>query len=357
MKALRIFFVSLLAMTQAFACTGLLLEAADHSTVNGRTLEFGMPLDLSIAVIPRNIPFVGKTPMGPGMKYTSKYATTGAYCFNDVVLMDGINEKGLVVGAFYFPGYVSYAAVTKDNQASALSPADFPHWLLTQFATLEEVKEALASVVIAPTVLEGWGDAPPPLHYIVYDRSGSSIVIEPLEGTLKVYENELGVITNSPSFDWHMTNLNNYIPLSPFNVGPQTLRNVTLTPFGQGTGLIGLPGDFSPPSRFVRAAFFAAAALPAQNGDTAVEQLFHILNQFDIPLGAVRQKEENTTSYDYTLVTSVKNPQTLQYFYRTYQNQTIEFVDLRQFDFDAKAIKTMKVQGKQSKVDISSKLK
>lgn len=355
MRWLTFFSISVLSAAQLMGCTGILMQAKDQSSVNGRTVEFGVPLEVNLAVIPRNVSFTGKTPLGKGMAYKSKYAAVGVYGFADVVLMDGMNEKGLVAAAFYFPGYAGYSKITKDNQANALSPADFPNWILTQFATLEEVKTALSTVVLAPTVLKGWGNTAPPMHYIVYDASGKSIVIEPIEGTLKVYENDLGVITNSPTFDWHMTNLNNYIHLSPFNAEPNRLRNVSLEAFGQGTGMMGLPGDFTPPSRFVRAAFFSATALPVENSAQAVDQTFHILNQFDIPLGAVRPK--GTSDYDYTLFTSVKNPETLEYFYRSYQDQTIFFLDLRQFDLNAKSIKKMKVEGKQKSQNVSSMLK
>lgn len=357
MKLLGFFVFSMLCAMRLIACTGILLQTENQSTVNGRTVEFGIELDMNLAVIPRNIEFIGKTPSGRGLTYKSKYAAVGAYAFEDVVLMDGMNEKGLVAAAFYFPRYANYPKVTSKNQGKALSPADFPNWILTQFATIEEVKEALDSVVIAPTVLPGWGDEPPPMHYIVYDQKGRSIVIEPLEGTLKVYENDLGVMTNSPTFDWHLTNLNNYVNLSPVNADPNQLRNFPLHPFGQGTGMIGLPGDFTPPSRFVRAAFFSATTAVAANSDEAVEQALHILNQFDIPFGAVRQKEQQNTAYEYTLLTTVKNPETLQYFYRSYQNQDIQFVSLRQFDLNAKVIRKMKIEGKQKKFDVSSMLR
>ncbi len=349
--------ISILCTVDVMACTGIMLQAKNQSSVNGRTVEFGVPLDINLAVIPRNMTFVGKTPSGKGMTYKSRYAAVGVYGFSDVVLMDGMNEKGLVAAAFYFVGYADYAVISSENQRMALSPADFTNWILTQFATLEEVKDALHKVVIAPTVLEGWGDTPPPMHYIVYDRTGKSIVIEPLNGTLKVYENPIGVMSNAPTFDWHLTNLNNYINLSPFNTKPGKIGDFSLQPFGQGTGMIGLPGDFTPPSRFVRAAFFASTADPVANSIEAVDQAFHILNQFDIPRGVVGQKEGKLIDYDYTLLTTVKNPDTLRYFYRSYENQAIQFVDLNKFDFNAKSVKKMRVNDKQKKTDVTSMLK
>lgn len=356
MKFFALFTAMLLSTIELSACTGILMKATDKSTVNGRTVEFGMPLDMSVAVVPREFSFVGMTPMGEGMQYQAKYAAGGIYCFGDGILMDGINEKGLVAAAFYFSGYASYTKVTKENQNMALSPIDFPNWILTQFATIEEVKEGIKSVVVVPTVYKAWGKAPPPMHYIVYDKSGRSIVIEPLEGELVVFENDLGVITNSPDFAWQQTNLSNYINLTPWNTEALELRGKQFTSFGQGTGMLGLPGDFTPPSRFVRAAFFSATAVPPKNAEEAVDQTFHILNQFDIPIGAIREKSQGKTSYDYTLLTSVKNPETLEYFYRSYENQAIEFIDLHQFDLNAKTIKSMKIQGKQERFDVSSQL-
>lgn len=357
MRKFCFFVVAVLCGKDLFGCTGILIQAKNNTIVNGRTVEFGVPLDINLAVIPRNFSFTGKTPLGDGKSYKAKYAAVGIYGFDDVVLMDGMNEKGLVAGAFYFSGYANYVQVTKKNQGKALSPADFTNWILTQFASLAEVKEALQTVIIAPTVLNGWGPTPPPMHYIVYDKTGRSIVIEPLNGALKVYDNHLGAMSNSPTFDWQVTNLSNYMNLTPLNAAPQKLRNVSLAPFGQGTGMIGLPGDFTPPSRFVRASFFSTTAAPVANSDEAVDQTFHILNQFDIPKGIVREEEGKMVGYDYTLFTSVKNPETLEYFYRSYDNQTIQFIDLRQFDLNAPTIKKMKVQGKQKKTDASSLLK
>lgn len=350
-------FVMMLVAMRLFACTGVLILSEDQVAVSGRTLEFGVELDMSVAVVPRNFSFEGKTSIGKGMSYTSKYAATGVYCFDEPVLMDGVNEKGLVAAAFYFPGYANYVQVTRKNQTNALSPIDFPNWILTQFETVDEVKEGLSSVVIVPTIYADWGPSAPPMHYIVYDRLGRSIVIEPLDQKLIVYENPIGVITNSPTFDWHLTNLGNYINLTPFNIDPIAIRGLKINPFGQGSGMLGLPGDFTPPSRFIRATLFSAMSVAPKDGLGAVEQTFHILNQFDIPLGVIRDEQSEKIVYDATLMTSVKNSATLEYFYTSYNNPTVEFVDLKQFDLNAKEIKSKKIEGKGQKENVSSKLK
>jgi len=356
-KAICVFFLTFLIFTSELtACTGILLKADDESIVTGRTIEFDREIDMSVAVIPRNFKFIGDIPNGNGMAYKSKYAAIGIYCFDHKVLMDGMNEKGLVAAAFYFTGYAQYAKITTENQTKALSPIEFTNWILTQFATIEEVKAALDSVVIAPTILSDWGPTPPPMHYIVYDKYGKSIVIEPIHGTLVVYENKIGVITNSPTFDWHLTNLRNYINLTPFNVKPIHLRGLELAAFEGGSGMVGLPGDFTPPSRFVRAAIFSSAAIPSKNSDESVNQAFHILNQFDIPVGVVRQKDQTNITFEYTLLTCVKDHHMMKYYYRSYDDQTIRFIDFKQFDLDEKTIINMKVRGIQRNVDVSSLL-
>lgn len=350
------------ASLNVFACTGILLNAKDHSSVNGRTLEFGMELDLNLTFIPRSHAFHVKTTSGNGMSYTSKYAAVGVTCFDYPALIDGINEKGLSAGVFYFSGYASYSKLTRRNQSKALSPIDFCNWILTQFATLQEVKDALESVIITDSivatgeVLKHWGNKQLPLHFVVYDKSGKSIVIEPLDGRLKVYDNPIGVITNSPTFDWHMTNLNNYVNLTPFSTATHPFGDIKLHPFGLGSGMVGLPGDFTPPSRFVRAAFFSQNAVPVTTSSAAVDLTFHILNQFDIPKGTVRQKEKNGTEDDYTLITTVKNSRTLEYFYRSYADQRVKFIKLRDFNLNGKSIKSMRIEGVEKKQNVSSHL-
>ncbi|MEI8365110.1 MAG: choloylglycine hydrolase family protein [Parachlamydiaceae bacterium] len=339
------------------ACTGIKLVAKDGSFVHGRTLEFGIQVEATVAVIPRNYDFIGTTPNGKGLAYKSKYAAVGTLPFNMPALMDGLNEKGLAVGTFYFPGFAGYSTITPANETKALSPVEFPNWILTQFATVEEVKAGLASIVISPTVVKAWGDTPAPFHYIVFDKQGNGLVIEPIDGKLLTYENPLGTFTNSPAFDWHMTNLRNFINLTPINAKPLTIAGMTLAPFGQGSGMVGLPGDFTPPSRFVRAAIFSVTAIPSPTAKEAVLQAFHILNQFDIPVGAARTVVNGVTYSDSTQITCVRDPQALQYYFKTYDDQTIKMVDLTKFDLNAKTIVQAPTTGLQPIFDITSQLK
>jgi choloylglycine hydrolase len=339
------------------ACTGLKLTAKDGKTVHGRTLEFGIDVKPSLAFVPQGYSFTSTTPNGNGLAYKSKYAAIGAFCFDQLLLMDGINEKGLSIGVFYFPGFAGYTPTTKENQSHSLSPIDFSNWILTQFATLDEVKDGIKNVMIAPTVANSWGPTPPPFHYIVFDKDGNSIVIEPVDGKLNVYDNALGVLTNSPGFDWHLTNLRNFINLSPNNKPALKIEGVTLAPFGQGSGLVGMPGDFTPPSRFVRAAIFSTSAIPSDTAEEAIYQTFHILNQFDIPVGSARQVVNGVTHTDYTLATVARDPNSLKYYLKTYDDQNIKMVDLKDFDKNAKEAKTVGTDGRQKSSNISKELK
>jgi choloylglycine hydrolase len=147
---------------------------------------------------------------------------------------------------------------------------------------------------------------------------------------VKVYDDPVGVLTNSPSLNRHLTNLRNYIGLTAQNVPSLQLGgNFTLPQFGQGTGMFGLPGDATPPSRFVRAVAYSQTAFPVSTAAAAVLQVFHIMNSFDIPLGSVRDKSGNALHIDYTVWTSVVDLKNNRWYFRTFSDQAIRLVDLR----------------------------
>ncbi|KTC66305.1 choloylglycine hydrolase (plasmid) [Legionella adelaidensis] len=345
-------FSFLLTLQSTWACTGIELKTVNGTFINGRTVEFGEDLDLKGIVIPRNYHFHGTLPDGSaGLDYVSKYAAIGAGTFTENVIVDGINEQGVSVGVFYFPGYAGYTQVDDNNHTNALSPTEFPNWILTQFSSVEEVKNNLKNIVIVNTAPPGWGKVPP-FHFVVYDKSGKSIVIEPIMGTLRVYDNPLGVITNSPTFDWHLTNLSNFVNLSPLNAPTKTIDGIHIEQLGQGSGLLGMPGDFTPPSRFIRAAIFSKTAIPAKTNEQAVQQAFHILNQFDIPVGSVRASENKNMIAEYTLATTVKDPENGSYYFRTFDDQTIRKASLKNYDLNAKEIKHYNMKGRTPVVEV-----
>ena len=312
----------------AQACTGIRLVAKDGGVVAARTLEFGVDLHSEVLVVPAGTAFTGTLPDGgKGISYTTKYGFLGANAEGMNVILDGLNDHGLYVGLFYFPDYASYPDATKDNAAHAMAPYEYANWLLGNFATIDEVKANFNKVALVPVALDAMKQVPP-VHFVVFDRSGKSAVIEPLDKSLKIYDNPLGVMTNSPSFDWHMTNLRNYVNLTATNVPPLDLGGITLAQFGQGSGLRGLPGDFTPPSRFVRAVAFSQSALPSDTAAQSVLQAFHILNNFDIPYGAVRDVQGGQIHVESTTWTSASDLKNLRWYFKTYGDQSIHSVDL-----------------------------
>lgn len=351
------------ATSPAFACTGISLKSQDGAAIRGRTLEFGFPLQSNVIVVPAGKEFTATLPDGSeGLSYKTRYGVVGANAFGATMIVDGLNDQGLSIGLFYFPGYAKYAEATKENASRALAPQDFGLWVLGNFATVDELKEALENTVMVPTPFPGLGSAKgmvADVHFFVQDKSGKSIAVEPVDGKLKVTDAPLGVMTNAPTYDWHMTNLDNYINLSPKDIQDEKLGDVTLSAIGSGTGMLGLPGDFTPPSRFVRAAMFSQAATPNADAEDAVFSAFHILNQFDIPKGSVINASVGGAQPEITEWTSVNDLENLRWYFRTFQDQSIRMVDLKEAMKAADGeIRTIEMEkSKQPVANVSSEVK
>ena len=357
---IRSMLVGILAAALSFApvaqaCTGIRLIAKDGGVVAARTLEFGFDMHSEVMVIPAGTTLTGSLPDGgKGISYKTKYGFLGANAEGLTAIVDGINDQGLYVGLFYFPGYASYSDATKDNAARAMAPHEYANWLLGNFANVEEVKANFDKIVLVPVVVDAIEQAAP-VHFVVHDRTGKSVVIEPLNKSLKIYDNPLGVMANSPTFDWHMTNLRNYVNLTATNVPPIDLGGIKLAQFGQGSGLRGLPGDFTPPSRFVRAVAFSQSAIPSDTAPQTVLQAFHILNNFDIPFGAVREVDNGQIHAESTTWTSASDLKNLRWYFKTYGDQSIHSVDLAKSLAAAHGkIRLIKMESRQPIDDVST---
>lgn len=313
-------------------CTGIKLTAQDNAVIYGRTLEFGQDLQSQIITIPRNYPLQG---------WQSRYAAVGANACDMPCILDGINEQGLAGGLFYFPGFAEFQEVT-NPKALAIAPWDLMTWILTTCASVDQVKQTLPTICVTKTVFKPWGIIPP-VHAIVHDKHGKSLVIEYRAGKLFMYDNPLGIFTNSPDFEWHLTNLRNYINVSTYNANTLKLGPLSLAPLGQGSGMVGLPGDFTPPSRFVRAAIFSQNIMGTATAEDARRAAFHILDLFNIPKGIVREKQDTPMHTDYTQWTSVCDLRNNRYYYHTYANRTPIMIDLMQENGDAKDVVTKKM--------------
>ena len=330
------------------ACTGIRLIAADGSVVYARTLEFGLDLKSEILMVPRGYARTGTTPDGKqGLKWKSKYVSVGMNGVGLPLLFDGLNEQGLAAGMFYFPTSAGYMPYSAADAGKTIAQWEVGSYILENFASVDEVKANIGKIVVPSAVFSQWGFAPE-IHYIVHDTSGKSIVIEYVGGKLNVHDNPLGVITNSPSFDWHVTNLRNYVNVSMNSAPPVRLGPVKVVPTGMGSGMLGLPGDFTPPSRFVRAVAFTQSAFRPKTEQDAVLEAFKILNNFDIPKGSARdgQRDPNgNIQADYTLWTGASDLKARRYFFRTYDNSQIRSVDLMNMDVNGKDIVKLPTTG------------
>lgn len=313
-----------------FACTGLRLIAKDGGVVVGRTMEFGFDVHSTAIVVPAGTQLTSSlSDKSKGMFYTSKYGIVGANVMGMNVIVDGVNEKGLYVGGYYFAGEASYSDPDPKKYKQSLAPEDYGTWLLASFSSVAEVKANFNKVILVPNPNEHIGGESFPGHFVVHDATGACVVIEPVNKTLVIYDNPIGAMSNSPTFDWHLTNLRNYINLTPTNVPAIEISGVKISQFGQGTGLRGIPGDFTPPSRFIRAVAFSQTAVQLPTAKETVPQVFHIMNAFDIPVGAVRDVHGEVVHHDYTVWTSVSDLQNLTWAIKTYNDQTIQSIDIK----------------------------
>jgi choloylglycine hydrolase len=344
-----------LSAAQALACTGIILRPGDGGTISARTLEFGADLiSFDLIVVPRGFRYVGRAPGNEsGLRWQTKYGHVGFAPFGMPLVGDGVNERGLACGAFYHPGYAQYQPIAKTDLPRTISQLDFVSWALSNFATVAELREALPAMKVAGVILDQ-ADFVPPLHYLAVDESGDAAVIEYTSGQLRVFEAPLRVITNSPTYDWHQTNARNYIGLQALNRPDVQINGADLGQLGQGSGAMGLPGDFTPPSRFIRAAFLVQAVYPGKTSTEAVDAAFHILDQFDIPRGAVRQRDGDKMVNEVTQWTSAADTKNRRYYFHTEDNRAVRVVSLAEVNLDADKIQSLDVRSPNKYEDLST---
>jgi choloylglycine hydrolase len=314
-------------------CTGIRIKPEDGSVIFARTCEFGADLDLRAVGLPAGKRFVGSAPgNGPGLEWTGRHAAIGANTRGaPLITVGGLNEHGLHCAALNFAGFTTYQNVTPADHAKSISCFEVATYVLTTAATVDEAITALRDVKVADMGIEAFDDAHFQLHYRLADRSGRAVTIEYVDGELQVLENPLGVLTNSPNFTWHLTNLANYGNLSPYGWPAVEVEDLTLKPSSLGSGMNGLPGDFTSPSRFVRAVAFQETAAPSPTADDGIKTAFHILNLFDIPKGASVQQAGGVEYPDITQMTVAIDLTNLRYFFRTYENSQIQMITMADF--------------------------
>lgn len=346
--------VCMMPVLRANACTGIRLVAVNGAPVFGRTMEFGADmLQFNLIVVPRGAPFQGVTDAGiNGKKWNGKHGFVAAIPYEIQGAMEGVNEKGLQAGAFYFQPYerAEYMTPIAEDDHQTVAGWQLLTWVLSECATVAEVKAKLPGLRVVNTVpvpaTQGWGFKPK-LHYAINDEAGGSIVVEYIEGKLRIHDNPLGTITNTPEFSWHQENLKQFTELPIDQVAPVVRQENETGPTGLDIeSKANLPGEMTSPNRFVRAAIFSQYALPMKDAEEGVQRALNILNNFDIPLGYKRYRHEDGKTYpQYTQWTSVIDMRNRRLYFRTYSNPRLKVIDLKDFDLDAKEIHKIKVTG------------
>jgi choloylglycine hydrolase len=335
------------------ACTSFRIKTIDGAVIFVRTMEFDIDLHSTLAVVPRHVKFVGTAPEGHnGKTWETKYGFIGPNAAGEnKFIMDGMNEKGLSVALLYLPGFTKYQEVKPDQYDMTLSPEELTTWILSLFSTVDEVKANIDKIRVA--AIKNKLGFISPLHYVVHDAEGNCLVIEYLQDGLRLWDNHLGVMTNSPPLDWQLVNLRNYVNLKAENMSKENFRDITLFPISQGSGLRGLPGDFTSPSRFVRIALLSQNAIPAKTAEEGINLGFHLMNNIDIALGTVWQKHGEKVSMEKTQYVTAYDQKNKRLYYRTYTNQDIRVVDMSRLDLESPVIKNISMSQEPQYMDVS----
>lgn len=308
-------------------CTALTYQTKDHYF--GRNLDLEYSYQETVTITPRNYPYSFKM----AGTLDSHYAMIGmAYVVEEYPLYyDAVNEKGLGMAGLNFPGNADYKDEVqgKDN----ITPFEFIPWILGQCATLAEAKAILSHINL---VNISFSEQLPlsPLHWMISDQN-ASIVVESVKDGLKIYDNPAGVLTNNPEFDYHMKNLSNYMHLSPKQPEAFFAGRLPMELYSRGMGAIGLPGDWSSMSRFVRAAYVKYNALSGDSESESVNQFFHMLSYVAHPRGCVEVREGQ---YQITVYSCCCNMDKGIYYYTTYENRQITGVDMYKEDLNGQRL-------------------
>lgn len=330
------------AFAQEGGCSALSWSSGDGKHLWGRNLDFNRLAEgTQITLAPRGTAYHTcgcelEQSARPETLRTARYAAIGTGILLPPavpVLYEGVNEAGLMGGQLYYRGFASYAEEARPGTLPLQPPFLVSH-CLAQCASVEEVVRLVreeATLVSVPLL-----GAVPTLHWSFCDRTGETVVLEPDADGVHVYRNTIGVMTNSPGYAWHRTNLLNYAALRDLDRDGTSLGGEKQPQCFSGSGAQGLPGDWSSPSRFVRLAFLKQYAVRASDEEEAVARMFHLFQSAAFPLGAVRVSEpgeptaldRDVVEFDYTIYTAIYCAESLRVYWTTYEDQRVRCADL-----------------------------
>ncbi len=304
-------------------CTAITYNTKNHYF--GRNFDLEYSYKETVTIAPRNYPFKFRKVKN----INSHYAIIGMSYVTDnyPLYYDAINEKGLGMAGLNFPNNADYKE--EQNDKDNIAPFEFIPWILSQCANIEETKELLKKINI---VKINFSDEllVSPLHWIISDRE-QSITVECVKEGLKIYDNPVGVLTNNPTFDIQMFNLNNYMNLSTEPPINNFSKKLNFDIYSRGMGALGLPGDLSSASRFVKATFTKMNSLSGTSESESISQFFHILGSVEQQRGCVHMGDNK---YEITIYCSCCNLDKGIYYYITYENSQITGVDMYKENLD-----------------------
>lgn len=294
------------------ACSDFLLNNSGRSVISARTMDFGMPLQAEVAVVPRGEKSVSAmSPADTYMRWTSRYGFVGTNVAHQPSFTDGLNEKGLSVGTLWLTA-TEYPDVSNVPREKVVLISDVARWILGSFATVGEVKKGLKKVVVAGVRYKEMNNMLLPLHLAIHDRNKKSIVVEFVGGAMQTYDNPYNVLTNDPPFPEQIKDMGRY-------------KNLANT----DDGMLGLPGDSSSPSRFARIYALNRFVARSRTDREAVNNANHILNRVTLVNGEIAGR---ATQYG-----AVRDHKNLVYYVIDNENMNLRALDMKKLDFSPNA--------------------
>ena len=308
-------------------CTGVRFDDSNGNMYFGRNLDWSVPYGQKVVITPRGYKyktaFLGENANSPAL------IGMGIIAENTPLYFDCANEHGLAVAGLNFPGYAKYAEAAIDGKTN-VAAYEFPLWVALNFKAVDEVEQALKDVAIVARPIN---DQYPvsQLHWIIGDAK-RSIVVEYTERGMEIFKNDVDILTNQPGYAWHKENLRNYMNLFPQMPKEVKWRKETLTAFGSGSLMRGIPGDYYAPSRFVRVAYLNTHYPDKTSEEENVSRLFHTLTGVAMIDGAAAMADG---AFEKTIYTGGYSSKTKTYYYSTYEDPAIVSVKMEDFDLNS----------------------
>ena len=305
-------------------CTGIRFSDGSGHLYLARNLDWTAGYGERVVLTPTG--YAPRSPFGAVPEIAHAVIGMGIVEDDTPLYFDCGNDAGLAVAGLNFPGYARYAEAPADG-ATNVAAYEFPLWVAARFATVDEVEAALADVVIVDKPInEKYPSSL--LHWIIGDAT-RAIVVEYTEDGMHVFDDDVDVLANQPGFTWHHENLRNYLNAAPDFPGKTMLGRAQLVPFGSGSLMRGIPGDYYSPSRFVRAAYVHAHYPDKGTEEENVSRAFHTLASVSMVDGSAAM---DSGEFEKTIYTGLFSSRTMTYYWNTYDDPAVRSVAMADHD-------------------------